>query len=122
MRTLLGCATALLLSAGGAWADELGALLGARPIGLLPHRRSAFTFKLPDGSTRAVTRDLGARMFLRGLASPLASAGEMCAPRYRQAAIGAFLTTKPEGQPASCQASSSPARERASWLATWTSS
>jgi hypothetical protein len=41
-----------------------------------------------------------ARMFLRGLASPLASAGEMWAPRYRQAAIGAFLTTKPEGQQA----------------------
>ncbi len=41
-----------------------------------------------------------ARMFLRGLASPLASAGEMWAPRYRQAAIGAFLTSKPEGQQA----------------------
>jgi len=41
-----------------------------------------------------------ARMFLRGLASPLVSAGEMWAPRYRQAAIGAFLTIKPEGQQA----------------------
>lgn len=41
-----------------------------------------------------------ARLFLRGLASPFASAGEMWAPRYRQAAIGAFLTTKPEGQQA----------------------
>ena len=39
-------------------------------------------------------------MFLRGLASPLVSAGEMWAPRYRQAAIGAFLTAKPEGQQA----------------------
>jgi D-arginine dehydrogenase len=38
-----------VVNAAGAWADELGALLGARPIGLLPHRRSAFTFKLPDG-------------------------------------------------------------------------
>jgi len=41
-----------------------------------------------------------AKLFLRGLASPFASAGEMWAPRYRQAAIGAFLTTKPEGQQA----------------------
>lgn len=41
-----------------------------------------------------------ARLFLRGLASPLAGVGEMWAPRYRQAAIGAFLTTKPEGQQA----------------------
>ena len=41
-----------------------------------------------------------ARLFLRGLASPFADAGEIWAPRYRQAAIGAFLTTKPEGQQA----------------------
>ncbi len=41
-----------------------------------------------------------ARLFLRGLASPFANAGEMWAPRYRQAAIGSFLTTKPEGQQA----------------------
>ncbi|MGL5836888.1 MAG: DUF3089 domain-containing protein [Sphingorhabdus sp.] len=38
-----------------------------------------------------------ARLFLRGLASPFAAAGEVWAPRYRQAGIGAFLTTKPEG-------------------------
>jgi hypothetical protein len=41
-----------------------------------------------------------ARLFLRGMASPFAPAGEIWAPRYRQAAIGAFLTTKPEGQQA----------------------
>lgn len=41
-----------------------------------------------------------ARLFLRGLASPFADAGEIWAPRYRQAAIGSFLTTKPEGQQA----------------------
>lgn len=39
-----------------------------------------------------------ARLFLQGLASPFAAAGEIWAPRYRQAAIGAFLTDKPEGQ------------------------
>jgi hypothetical protein len=41
-----------------------------------------------------------ARMFLRGMASAFAPSGEIWAPRYRQAAIGAFLTTKPEGQQA----------------------
>jgi Protein of unknown function (DUF3089) len=39
-----------------------------------------------------------ARLFLQGLASPFTASGEIWAPRYRQAAIGAFLTTKPEGQ------------------------
>jgi predicted DNA-binding protein (MmcQ/YjbR family) len=38
-----------------------------------------------------------ARLFLRGMASAFAPSGEIWAPRYRQAAIGAFLTTKPEG-------------------------
>jgi Protein of unknown function (DUF3089) len=38
-----------------------------------------------------------AKLFLRGMASAFAPAGEIWAPRYRQAAIGAFLTTKPEG-------------------------
>lgn len=41
-----------------------------------------------------------ARLFLRGLASTFAASGEVWAPRYRQAAIGAFLTTKPEGKAA----------------------
>jgi hypothetical protein len=41
-----------------------------------------------------------ARLFLRGLASPFAAAGQVWAPRYRQAGIFAFLTTKPEGQAA----------------------
>jgi D-arginine dehydrogenase len=38
-----------VVNAAGAWADELAALFGARPIGLVPHRRSAFTFKAPEG-------------------------------------------------------------------------
>lgn len=41
-----------------------------------------------------------ARIFLRGLATPFTASGEIWAPRYRQAAIGAFLTQKPEGQQA----------------------
>ena len=41
-----------------------------------------------------------ARLFIRGLASPFNHASEIWAPRYRQAAIGAFLTNKPEAQQA----------------------
>ncbi len=36
-----------VINAAGAWADQMGALCGARSIGLVPHRRSAFTFKPP---------------------------------------------------------------------------
>jgi D-arginine dehydrogenase len=38
-----------VVNAAGAWADEVGALFGAAPIGLEPRRRSAFTFKAPPG-------------------------------------------------------------------------
>lgn len=38
-----------VVNAAGAWADEVAALFGAAPIGLVPHRRSAFTFKAPEG-------------------------------------------------------------------------
>lgn len=38
-----------VVNAAGAWADELAAQFGARAIGLVPHRRSAFTFKPPEG-------------------------------------------------------------------------
>lgn len=37
-----------------------------------------------------------ARVFLRGLASPFNRADEIWAPKYRQAAVGAFLTDKPQ--------------------------
>lgn len=39
-----------VVNAAGAWADGVGALAGARPIGLQPRRRSAFTFAAPEGS------------------------------------------------------------------------
>jgi len=39
----------VVVDAAGAWADEVAALFGAAPIGLVPHRRSAFTFNAPDG-------------------------------------------------------------------------
>ncbi len=38
-----------VVNAAGAWADELAAVCGAKPVGLVPHRRSAFTFKAPEG-------------------------------------------------------------------------
>ncbi len=41
-----------------------------------------------------------ARLFLRGLASPFANAAQVWAPKYRQAAFGAFFTDGPEGQQA----------------------
>ncbi len=38
-----------VVNAAGAWADQLGRLAGAAPIGLQPRRRSAFTFAAPAG-------------------------------------------------------------------------
>ncbi|OWY26586.1 NAD(P)/FAD-dependent oxidoreductase [Herbaspirillum robiniae] len=40
----------VIVNAAGAWADEIGRLAGAAPIGLVPKRRSAFTFAAPAGS------------------------------------------------------------------------
>ena len=37
-------------------------------------------------------------LFLRGLASPFNRAAEIWAPKYRQAAVGAFITDKPEAE------------------------
>jgi D-arginine dehydrogenase len=39
----------LLVNAAGAWCDVVGRLAGARPIGLVPKRRSAFVFAPPAG-------------------------------------------------------------------------
>jgi D-arginine dehydrogenase len=38
-----------IVNAAGAWAEEIGALAGARPIGLTPLRRTVITFDPPDG-------------------------------------------------------------------------
>jgi D-arginine dehydrogenase len=40
---------ATLVNAAGAWADEIGRLAGAKPIGLAPKRRTAITFEPPSG-------------------------------------------------------------------------
>ena len=39
----------ILVNAAGAWCDEIARLAGARPIGLVPKRRTAFTFAPPAG-------------------------------------------------------------------------
>lgn len=46
------------------------------------------------------TAEARARIFIKGLASPFGQASEVWAPRYRQAAIGAFLTNSPDAQQA----------------------
>ena len=38
-----------VVDAAGAWGDEVARVFGAAPIGLEPRRRSAFTFKPPEG-------------------------------------------------------------------------
>jgi D-arginine dehydrogenase len=40
----------VVVNAAGAWADQLGRLFGARPIGLRPLRRTAFTIDAPGPS------------------------------------------------------------------------
>lgn len=47
----------------------------------------------PDAQARA-------RLYIKGMASPFNRADEIWAPKYRQAAVGAFLTDKPEAQEA----------------------
>ncbi len=39
----------VVVNAAGAWADEIGALAGAQPIGLVPKRRTAIRFRPPAG-------------------------------------------------------------------------
>lgn len=39
----------LVVNCAGAWGDELGRIAGAKPVGLQPMRRTAFTFKGPEG-------------------------------------------------------------------------
>lgn len=57
--------------------------------------RSAWNAPLDDAASQNV-----ARTYLRGMASPFAAAEQIWAPRYRQAAVGAFLTDQPEAQAA----------------------
>jgi D-arginine dehydrogenase len=45
--------TAVVVNAAGAWCDQVGAMAGVPPIGLVPKRRTAFTFAPPDGTDLA---------------------------------------------------------------------
>jgi D-arginine dehydrogenase len=40
----------VVVNAAGAWADQIGAMAGARSIGLVPMRRTAFTFPALPGT------------------------------------------------------------------------
>lgn len=63
------------------------------PTSFLKAGGTAWNATLDDATTNS-----RARTFLRGLASPFNRADEIWAPKYRQAAAGAFLTDKPEAQ------------------------
>ena len=65
------------------------------PTSFLKAGGTAWNATLDDATTNS-----RARTFLRGLASPFNRADEIWAPKYRQAAAGAFLTDKPEAQQA----------------------
>jgi D-arginine dehydrogenase len=39
----------IVINAAGAWCDELARLAGVAPVGLVPKRRTAFTFEAPAG-------------------------------------------------------------------------
>jgi D-arginine dehydrogenase len=39
-----------VVNASGAWADVVGGLAGTKPVGLVPKRRTAFTFDAPSGT------------------------------------------------------------------------
>ena len=51
IETRAGAFTAdVVINAAGAWADVLGRMAGAAPLGLVPKRRTAFTIELPAES------------------------------------------------------------------------
>ena len=51
IKTRAGIFTAdIVVNAAGAWADVLAALAGAKPVGLVPKRRTAFTIDPPAGT------------------------------------------------------------------------
>jgi D-arginine dehydrogenase len=48
-----GVRATTVVNAAGAWGDEVAALFGVAPVGLVPRRRSAFTFRAPEGVATA---------------------------------------------------------------------
>ncbi|HUF86138.1 MAG TPA: FAD-binding oxidoreductase [Thermohalobaculum sp.] len=61
-------AAPVVVNAAGAWADAVAALAGVRPVGLVPKRRTAFTFEAPEGWDIAgwpATIDIDERFYFR---------------------------------------------------------
>jgi D-arginine dehydrogenase len=61
-------AAKVVINAGGAWADEIAGMAGVRKVGLVPKRRTAFTFDPPAGmaiATWPVTGDLGETFYFK---------------------------------------------------------
>jgi D-arginine dehydrogenase len=61
-------ASRVLINAGGAWADEIAGMARVRKIGLVPKRRTAFTFDPPPGIDAAawpLTGDLGDTFYFK---------------------------------------------------------
>jgi D-arginine dehydrogenase len=58
----------VVVNAGGAWCDEVARLAGVEPIGLRPLRRTAFTFRPPDGAAHRswpMILDVGEQYYFR---------------------------------------------------------
>jgi D-arginine dehydrogenase len=58
----------LVVNAAGSWCDEVGALAGARPIGIQPLRRTVFTFMPPadiDPKRVPLTADVGGNFYFK---------------------------------------------------------
>ncbi len=73
--------------------DKKAAVFFVHPTSFL--KKDRWNAALDDEESQA-----RARIFLRGQASAFNAIGDVWAPRYRQATLGAFLTTKPQGQQA----------------------
>jgi len=61
-------AAKVVIDAGGAWADEIARMAGVKPVGLVPKRRTAFTFDAPEGMSIAswpLTGDLGETFYFK---------------------------------------------------------
>ena len=66
--------SAVVVNAGGAWADVIGQMAGAGPIGLKPLRRTALTVAAPEGldtATLPMILDVDEEFYIKGDAGRL---------------------------------------------------
>lgn len=66
--------TPVVVNAAGAWCDVVGTMAGVDPIGLVPKRRTAFTFASPDGvdlSTMPIVIDVEEQFYFKPEAGQL---------------------------------------------------